>query len=208
MPTPTGALYEVDTRLRPSGNSGLLVTSLSALDRYQAEDAWTWEHQALLRARAVAGNADVCEGFEALRSHALTHYVNRDSLCEEVLKMRERMRGELNKGNAENFDLKQGEGGIIDIEFQVQYLVLLNAPDYPDLIVWSDNIRQLEALEEAELMTAADAGRLRDTYRAFRERLHHLALAGDERLVSADEYVAEREHVLATWRHTFGLNSA
>jgi glutamate-ammonia-ligase adenylyltransferase len=208
MPTPTGALYEVDTRLRPSGNSGLLVTSLSALDRYQAEDAWTWEHQALLRARAVAGDADVCTGFESLRLHTLTHYVNRDSLHEEVLKMRERMRGELNKGNADNFDLKQGEGGIIDIEFQVQYLVLLNAPDYPALIVYSDNIRQLEALEQAQLMTAADAGRLRDTYRAFRERLHHLALAGDEGLVPADEYVAEREHVLAIWRQTFGLNSA
>ena len=208
MPTPTGALYEVDTRLRPSGNSGLLVTSLAALDRYQEEDAWTWEHQALLRARAVAGDARVCEGFEALRVHTLTHYVDRQNLHAEVLKMRERMRGELNKGDAENFDLKQGEGGIIDIEFQVQYLVLLNAPKHPELIVYSDNIRQLEALEQAGLMTAEHAGQLIDTYRAFRERLHHLALAGDERLVPVTEYSAEREHVRATWRQTFDQENA
>ena len=114
MSTPTGALYEVDTRLRPSGSSGLLVTSLTALDSYQRTDAWTWEHQALLRARSVAGNQTVRDAFERLRVHVLTHYVRRGTLQEEVRNMRDRMRAELDESNAELFDIKQGTGGLID----------------------------------------------------------------------------------------------
>src|SRR5690606_356924 len=98
---------EVDIRLRPSGRSGLLVSSLTAFDRYQREDAWTWEHQALLRSRAVAGDAGVRQAFEALRVHALTRYVRRERLREEVADMRGRMRAELAQGTAELLDLKQ-----------------------------------------------------------------------------------------------------
>jgi glutamate-ammonia-ligase adenylyltransferase len=205
MPTPTGALYEVDTRLRPSGNSGLLVASLTALDRYQREDAWTWEHQALLRARAVAGDAIVCKGFEKLRLRALTRYVNREKLHEDVLSMRTRMRSELIKGTSAEFDLKQGEGGLIDIEFQVQYLVLLHAEQHPELIKYSDNIRQLEALEHAGILAAKDAQQLAETYRTYRERLHRLSLSGEARLVAESEFRDERAHVIATWTQTFGI---
>ncbi len=204
MPTPTGALYEVDTRLRPSGNSGLLVTSLTALDNYQQDDAWTWEHQALLRARAVAGSPDVCDAFEKLRVHALTNYVRRDTLGEEVVKMRSRMRGESNKSNAEQFDIKQGEGGLIDIEFLVQYLVLLDAPAYPQLLEYSDNIRQLDALRDTAILDAADTEGLADAYRAYRVRMHLLSLAGESRIVGSDEFNDERVLVNRLWQQHLG----
>ena len=201
MPTPTGALYEVDTRLRPSGNSGLLVTSLTALDNYQKNDAWTWEHQALSRARAVAGSAAVRDAFENLRIHVLIEYVRRDSLRGEVIKMRSRMRAELNKSNAEQFDLKQGVGGLIDIEFLVQYLVLLNAPESPPLLEFSDNIRQLDALRDAAILQAVDTEALADAYRAYRVRMHLLSLAGESRLAGCDEFSDERALVSRLWQH-------
>lgn len=199
MSTPTGALYEVDTRLRPSGNSGLLVTSLTALDTYQQTDAWTWEHQALLRARSVAGSPAVREAFEQLRVHALTHYVRRGNLLQEVSNMRDRMRAELNKSSVECFDIKQGIGGLIDIEFLVQYLVLLHAQEHPSLLVYSDNIRQLDALRDVGILTAADAEALADAYRAYRSRMHQLSLAGEARLAGADEFIDERNMVSRLW---------
>jgi glutamate-ammonia-ligase adenylyltransferase len=200
MPTPTGALYEVDTRLRPSGNSGLLVTSLAALDSYQRSDAWTWEHQALLRARAVAGGPEIRNSFEALRVHALINYVRRGTLRDEVLKMRERMRDELNNSTPERFDIKQGAGGLIDIEFLVQYLVLLHAPGHPALVEYSDNIRQLDALQAADIITAAEAAGLADAYRDYRGRMHQLSLAGETRFAGPDEFTAQRAMVVALWR--------
>lgn len=204
MPTPTGALYEVDTRLRPSGNSGLLVTSLKALDTYQQNEAWTWEHQALLRARAVAGDAKVCERFETLRQHALLDYVKRDTLAAEVIKMRKRMRSELDKSDALAFDIKQGSGGVIDLEFLVQYLVLSHAPDNRALLCWSDNIRQLEALGEEGILSATDAGALADAYRGYRVRMHLLSLAGEPRLAGADEFETERALVAEIWQRYLG----
>lgn len=203
MPTPTGALYEVDTRLRPSGKSGLLVTSLAALDSYQRDDAWTWEHQALLRARAVAGDREVCSKFESLRKHVLVNYVKRDTLKEEVIKMRERMRGELDKSNAEQFDIKQGKGGVIDIEFLVQYLVLLHAPGIPALIEYPDNIRQLDALRDAAILGGGDSGALVDAYRTYRVRMHLLSLAGEARIAAANEFEEERALVRRLWETHF-----
>jgi glutamate-ammonia-ligase adenylyltransferase len=200
MPTPTGALYEVDTRLRPSGKSGLLVTSLAALDTYQQKEAWTWEHQALLRARAVAGSKDVCAAFEALRVRVLLEYVKRDSLQEEVIKMRERMRNELDKTSAAEFDIKQGQGGMIDLEFLVQYLVLHHAPQQQDLLHWSDNIRQLDTLRDAGILAGDMTEQLADAYRHYRERGHLLSLAGESLLVGADEFVEERALVQGLWK--------
>ena len=128
--TGSGSLYEIDTRLRPDGKSGLLVTSTNAFERYQEENAWTWEHQALLRARPVAGSALIAREFERIRAETLTRRVRRDTLCGDVAKMRTRMRRELDKSSQEDFDLKQGAGGIGDIEFIVQYLVLRNAAEH------------------------------------------------------------------------------
>jgi len=204
MHTPTGPLYEVDTRLRPSGNSGLLVTSLQALDRYQKDDAWTWEHQALLRARAVAGAEPVRAGFESLRIKVLQEYVRRDTLKDDVIKMRDRMRAELSKSTPELFDLKQGKGRLIDIEFLVQYLVLLHSPERPELLRWSDNVRQLEALGNANILTPEQAESLADIYRIYRVRMHLLSLAGEPRLVSREEFSAQAEAVEAQWQRFLG----
>lgn len=204
MHTATGPLYEVDTRLRPSGNSGLLVTSLQAMDGYQQKDAWTWEHQALLRARAVAGAGTVRDGFETLRKKALLEYVRRDNLQEEVLKMRERMRRELDKSDAQNMDLKQGTGGVIDIEFLVQYLVLLHAPAHPELLTWSDNIRQLEALGLAGILSPDEAEELADIYRTYRTRMHLLSLAGEPRLAPRGEFAEPSARVRAQWERFLG----
>jgi len=200
MPTPTGPLYEVDTRLRPSGKSGLLVTSLQAFDTYQKDDAWTWEHQALMRARAVAGDKTVCQEFEELRIHALTEYVRRDTLLEEVVKMRDRMRSELDKSSADEFDIKQGKGGVIDIEFLVQYLVLLNAGEHPAVLRYSDNIRQLEALEGSGILPGEEANGLADAYREYRSRMHLLSLGGHARLAANDEFQESRQFVERLWR--------
>ena len=203
MSTASGHLYEVDTRLRPSGHSGLLVSSLTAFERYQREDAWTWEHQALLRSRAVAGDPAVCQAFENLRRDALARYVARDTLRDEVVKMRGRMREELSAGTAASFDLKQDPGGIADIEFLVQYLVLKDADTYADLTEFSDNIRQLEALARNELLPAEDARLLTDTYRDYRTRLHHLALAGEPGLAPREDIAEQAAKVVALWKQAF-----
>jgi glutamate-ammonia-ligase adenylyltransferase len=203
IPTTSGPLYEVDTRLRPSGRSGLLVSSLSALERYQREAAWTWEHQALLRSRAVAGHAAVMEGFEALRKRVLMNYVRRAGLRDQVVKMRQRMRDELCKGTAEDFDIKQDAGGVADIEFIVQYLVLQNARDCVELLRYPDNIRQLESLAKHGVLDAAVAGELIDIYRVYRRRIHHLALDGRNAMIPRDEAAGPAARVTAIWRDVF-----
>lgn len=139
--TSSGALYDVDTRLRPSGRSGLLVTSTDAYARYQDENAWTWEHQALLRARPVAGSAEVAKEFTRIRSETLECRVRRDSLRQDVRAMRERIRTEHDHSDAGVFHLKQGSGGIGDIEFIVQYLVLHHEDREPSVFHFTDNIR-------------------------------------------------------------------
>ena len=202
--TTSGMLYEIDTRLRPSGQSGLLVTSLEALERYQREEAWTWEHQALLRARAVAGGEEVRAGFEAMRRRVLTEAVRRGDLREQVAGMRERMRSELAAGRPDTFDIKQDAGGLADIEFLVQYLVLAHADEQPGLLRWSDNIRQLEDLAGEGILTAEQAGQAAEIYRRYRRRLHQLALAGAPGIVLAEEFVEERAWVRCHWQQAFG----
>jgi len=202
--TASGALYEVDTRLRPSGRSGLLVTNLDAFERYQAENAWTWEHQALLRARPVAGSARVAREFERVRTHTLEERVNRDSLRDEVRRMREKMRAELDRGDAQTFDLKQGTGGIADIEFLVQYLVLLNARRCPAVIHYSDNIRQLGTLGASGCMDAGEARRLQEIYRCYRTHVHRLLLDEQQAVAPAAPFAGEREYVSALWARVIG----
>jgi glutamate-ammonia-ligase adenylyltransferase len=203
MHTASGKLYEVDIRLRPSGQSGLMVSSLAAFDRYQQQDAWTWEHQALLRSRAVAGDAEVKAAFETLRVHALTSYVRRDKLATEVTEMRERMRAELSQGTDERFDVKQDPGGVADIEFLVQYLVLRDAHRYPDLVRWSDNIRQLEVLAGYGILSPADAELLADTYREYRRHIHHRDLAGRSGLIPHAEVAGLAATVTRLWQSVF-----
>lgn len=202
--TTTGALYEIDTRLRPSGRKGLLVTSTDAFERYQEENAWTWEHQALLRARGVAGSDELIAEFERIRADTLTRRVKLGALKEDVLSMRERMRKELDRSDVAVFDLKQGVGGIGDIEFLVQYLVLSHAAAQPLVFEYTDNIRQLDALAASGIVTPDTATTLQDIYRCFRRRQHHLALNDEEPLAAADDFTEERAAVVQVWEHVFG----
>jgi [glutamine synthetase] adenylyltransferase / [glutamine synthetase]-adenylyl-L-tyrosine phosphorylase len=194
-----GRLYEVDVRLRPSGKGGMLVTQIDAFAEYQRHEAWTWEHQALLHARAVAGAPALCAEFERTRLDVLRHAVRRESLRDEVRAMRERMRRELSKGNDETLDLKQDAGAIADIEFLAQYWALKWAREYPPVAMFSDTIRQLESLASADLVPQTTVDVLTAAYRAYRTRIHHLSLAGEPGLLSASEFVAERAAVTRLW---------
>ena len=200
--TGSGALYEVDTRLRPGGRSGLLVTSVGAFERYQEENAWTWEHQALLRARPVAGSAVVAREFERIRAETLRNRPRPRNLLDDVTSMRRKMREQLDRSDSEQFDLKHGKGGIGDIEFIVQYLVLKNAGPHPAVIHYSDNIRQLGTLAAAACLPEDDVLRLQEIYKAFRLRLHRLALDEQRPLVPATEFTDERNFVTTTWAAT------
>jgi glutamate-ammonia-ligase adenylyltransferase len=204
MHSAAGRLYEVDVRLRPSGKGGLLVTQLNAFAEYQRREAWTWEHQALLHARAVAGAPALCAEFERTRIDVLRHAVRRESLREEVRSMRERMRRELSKGADGQVDLKQDAGGIADIEFLAQYWALKWARDYPPVAMFSDTIRQLESVASADLVPQATVDVLTAAYRAYRTRMHHLSLAGEAGLVSGSEFVAERAAVTEVWDQSMG----
>jgi [glutamine synthetase] adenylyltransferase / [glutamine synthetase]-adenylyl-L-tyrosine phosphorylase len=206
MHSNAGTLYEVDMRLRPNGKGGFLITGIDAFERYQRTDAWTWEHQALLRARAVAGSQLLCERFETVRRDVLCHGVRCDSLRQDVAQMRERMRNELAKSKEGYFDVKQAPGGIADIEFLVQYLVLANASSHPPLLTYTDNIRQLEGLAAVGVLDAATARALMDAYRGYRAIVHHASLEHeDARLTPAAEHAATRSKVLAIWNKTFGI---
>ncbi len=197
--TPAGRAYETDTRLRPSGNSGLLVSSIEAYRQYQAKGAWTWEHQALVRARVVAGDAGVGREFDSIREQALCAERDPQTLRAEVVHMRTRMRQELGDHRPEIFDLKHGRGGITDIEFMVQYIVLLNAIRYPQLTRYTDNLRLLEMSAELKLLPEAQCTELLKAYFAYRADMHRLALQQQAAIVSNETHTALRLKVLKLW---------
>ncbi|HTX06545.1 MAG TPA: bifunctional [glutamate--ammonia ligase]-adenylyl-L-tyrosine phosphorylase/[glutamate--ammonia-ligase] adenylyltransferase [Steroidobacteraceae bacterium] len=200
MHSAAGRLYEVDVRLRPSGKGGLLVTQIDAFAEYQRREAWTWEHQALLHARAVAGSPQLCAQFERTRLDVLRYAVRREGLRDEVRAMRERMRRELSKGGHGRLDLKQDAGGIADIEFLAQYWALAWAREYPPVAMFSDTIRQLESVASADLVPQTTVDVLTAAYRAYRTRIHHLSLAGEGAVIAAEEFAGERAAVTAIWQ--------
>jgi len=202
MHSAAGRLYEVDVRLRPSGKGGLLVTNIRAFAEYQRNEAWTWEHQALLHARAVGGVPVLREEFERVRLDVLCNHVRRDTLRAEVRSMRQRMRKELSRAGADQFDIKQDPGGVADIEFLAQYWALKWAKDYPPVAVFSDSIRQLESVASADLVSQATVDVLTGAYRAYRTRTHHLSLAGQEPIVPLAEFATERAAVILIWDAT------
>nr|VFK01344.1 MAG: glutamate-ammonia-ligase adenylyltransferase [Candidatus Kentron sp. H] len=174
--TPAGVLYEVDARLRPSGRSGFLVSNMDAFADYQHQSAWTWEHQALVRARPVAGDKRLARRFDGIRAEILCKTRDPDELGRAVWEMRERMRRELDHTRPGVFDLKQGPGGITDIEFIVQYATLRWADRLGTSLVYSDNIRLLKGMAEIGVMVGRDAESLARIYRRYRARIHGLAL--------------------------------
>ena len=204
--TPAGSLYEVDMRLRPSGNAGLLVTSLDAFADYQHQNAWTWEHQALVRARVVAGNEALAKKFDALRGEILRRQRDPASLRDDVVSMRHKMRdhlgtkGQVESGPDATFNLKHDAGGMVDIEFLCQYAVLALSHQTPALITYSDNIRILETLAESGHITQEEAEQLRDAYLAYRSRTHRAALTGDKALGQVSEFAEHRQVVTRLWQ--------
>jgi len=198
--TSAGRAYEVDLELRPDGRRGLTVNSLDSFEQYQRQSAWTWEHQALTRARPVGGDAPVREAFARIRREVLTRPRDAAKLRQDVVDMRERMRRSLDKSTAERFDVKQGAGGLTDIEFITQYLVLRHAPQHPQLLDWPDHWRQTEALVAAGVLPEGQASALIETYRTYRGWLHKRSLQQLDGLAPAGDFAAERERTTALWQ--------
>lgn len=204
-PMSSGLLYAVDVRLRPSGNAGLLVSTLSAFLRYQRESAWTWEHQALVRARPVAGDAALAAQVSQLREEILCRPRNSVTLAEEVAAMRKKMRNHLGEPSRQGadesgFHLKHDRGGIVDIEFMVQYGVLAWAHRYPQLTLYTDNVRLLEEFANRQLLPVDDADGLREAYLAYRACSHRKALANEEVWIEPGKFQAERMLVCRLWQ--------
>jgi len=208
--TLSGDIYEVDMRLRPSGNSGLLVSSVNAFRQYQLENAWTWEHQALVRARFICGSSHIQKKFTEVRLQVLTTKRDCSELRRDVLAMRAKMRESLatrpeHAESPHGFDLKQDAGGIVDIEFMVQYAALRWSSTYPEVVVWSDNIRILETLASKGLVSSEEANDLCEIYRSFRSRGHLLALQNRPAKVDSEDFVSQRNKVTALWQRLFDL---
>ncbi|HSG88970.1 MAG TPA: bifunctional [glutamate--ammonia ligase]-adenylyl-L-tyrosine phosphorylase/[glutamate--ammonia-ligase] adenylyltransferase [Pseudomonadales bacterium] len=207
--TLSGELYEVDMRLRPSGRAGLLVTSLDAFADYQRTEAWTWEHQALFRARPVVGAESVRAAFAAIRAEIVGRERDRARLRDEIVAMRRRMLAELG-GLRERpdaaalaarteVDLKQGPGAVVDIEFMVQFVALGWARAHPELLQYTDAIRTLETAQAAGIVAADDATLLIESYKEFRVEAHRRALDNKPARTDRPELIARANEVAAVW---------
>ena len=208
--TAAGGLFEIDTRLRPNGSAGFLVTNAEAFRKYQMREgdnaAWVWEHQALTRARCSAGNANVGLVFDGVRAEVLSQQRNVENLRNEILEMRHKVHaGHPNPSN--EFDLKHDAGGMVDIEFIVQFLVLAYAHQHPQLIGNLGNIALLRIAGELKLIDQASAQSVGDAYRLLRSKQHRLRLDGAEKtrvlLEGNPEMILARDAVLALWQEIF-----
>ncbi|CAG2155793.1 unnamed protein product [Oppiella nova] len=199
-----GRVYEIDTRLRPSGEAGLLVTSLKAFEQYQLKSAWLWEHQAIVRARSIAGEQSLRAKFEELRCRVLTLPREEGTVRKEVLNMRQKMKDHLGSSKDQKkdgiFHLKQDAGGIVDIEFMAQYVVLAWSGTNPDLAHYSDNVRILEDAAKAGCLSSDDVSALIQAYLSERAESHRLALANHNMQVSAADWHDTREVVCKLWQ--------
>ena len=198
--TSFGILYEVDVRLRPQGDAGLLACSLDSFADYQMNEAWTWEHQALVRARAVYGENDLIKRFNQIRHDVLCKPRDENQLKTEVRQMREKMRNHLGTTQAELFNLKIDEGGIGDIEFLSQYLVLNYANSHPKMTTWSDNVRILELATHYQIMDSDEAEQLTQAYIDMRNQIHQLALQLLPSTVNSSQFYREKQIVKQSWQ--------
>ena len=206
--TALGRLYEIDMRLRPSGGKGLLVSRINAFDDYQRSEAWTWEKQALVRARAIVGDTELIERFNQIRQRSLTESRDLDTLRQEVSEMREKMHRHLlpavcKKRCDELFHLKHSRGGIVDIEFMVQYCVLAFGWRYPELVRFTDNIRILQSLANTGLIPAKKTQQVIDAYQYYRSLSHQQALKEQGSIVTLQQVNVQRNRVLSFWNQLF-----
>ena len=212
--TSTGSLFEIDTRLRPNGSAGFLVTNVDAFKKYQMREgdnaAWVWEHQALTRARFVAGNVLVGNLFDAVRQEVLSQQRDIDHLRNEIVEMRRKVHeGHPNPTN--DFDLKHDAGGMVDIEFIVQFLVLAYSHQHPQLIGNLGNIALLRIAAEVGLIETDIAKAVGDAYRLLRARQHRLRLDGAEKtrihLNNESDLLVARDNVSLLWKRVFKATS-
>jgi len=209
--TGEGDLYEIDTQLRPNGNSGLLVTSFDAYAAYQQQrgsnTAWTWEHQAMTRARCVLGSDALHARFDAVREAVITAPRERAQLAHEILAMRERLR-EAHRASGALFDLKHGQGGMVDVEFAVQYLVLAHSATHAGLRENKGNIGLLERAEQAGLLPPGVGHAAADAYRTLRQAQHRARLNEEPTRVPPQQLAQERRAVLALWNAVFNARES
>lgn len=209
--TPSGRLYEVDTRLRPSGNSGMLVSRLSAFMYYQRKQAWTWEHQALVRSRFIAGDPLLKQSFDQFREEMICSYRERSTLREEVIEMRRKMKEHLSTEHRgpysdNDFDIKHDSGGIVDLEFLVQYFLLAHAHDHPGLARWPDNVRSIVALSKEGFLSKTEKDQWLHNYLSLRQALHSSILSGGSSTVKASELPDQIQEVIRSVKQSIDFH--
>jgi glutamate-ammonia-ligase adenylyltransferase len=202
--TRAGRLYEIDMRLRPSGGSGVLVSHAEAFRDYQQNSAWTWEHQALIKARPILGDSLLTDHFESTRKDVLSRPRKKPKLQQEVVDMRDRMRKELLKPETGMFDLKQDTGGMVDIEFLVQYLVLLKSHEYPELQKWTDNVRLIQTLIATGAIDEYTAHILKHAYLIYRAAAHQASLQENPAKAPREKFNHLRSRVEKIWNTFLG----
>jgi glutamate-ammonia-ligase adenylyltransferase len=205
--TGEGDLYEIDTALRPNGNAGLLITTFDAFADYQQQrgsnTAWTWEHQAMTRARCVLGHDDLRQRFDAVRQSVISAPRRAADLQQEIVTMRERVRS-AHPVKADHFDIKHSTGGMIDVEFAVQHLILSQAIEHPELLENAGNIALLERAQAAGLLPLGVGHAAAGAYRELRRVQHHARLNEESTQLAPGQLQGEREAVLALWLAVFG----
>lgn len=185
----SGILYELDMRLRPSGNSGLMVVHIDSFDSYQREEAWTWEHQALVRTRVVYGHKAFIERYGQIKAAILASERDPEILLKDVIEMRQKMRDHLDKSTATLRDIKQGEGGLVDIEFLAQYLILKNSVKQPEISQYSDNIRIFDVLAQYDFITSAQQNSLTKSYCQLRDLGHRATLQDEKQQIPIEMFM-------------------
>ena len=202
-----GILYDIDLRLRPSGNSGLLVSHIESFFDYQNNTAWTWEHQALVRSRAVIAPAHLSKRFNEIKTHIICKQRDEAELKQAVFDMRNKMREHLQKDTLDKIDIKQSNGGIVDVEFMVQFWVLSQAHQYNQLSLWSDNLRLLETLEKHQVISATQASSLGKAYLTIRHSSHRLQLANQQYARRGKKLEEAMQQVQNIFNRVFNYNT-
>ena len=198
--TGAGSLYETDLRLRPNGDAGFLAHSIAAFEKYQRENAWTWEHQSLTRARFICGTPEIQTAFDRIRTEILTAERNQTALAGEIIEMREKM---FPTHPPADSNVKYARGGVVDVEFIVQYLILAHARKYPQLLDNYGNIALLNIAADCDLIDKTLAEQSRTAYRFYRQQQHNTKLRDAEKTEVTDELLSHYGNVRKLWREVF-----